>query len=47
MVIKPLDFITRGNKGIVQPGSNARGPEYLRTIYGPDYTMPEQLERLR
>ena len=24
-----------------------RGPEYLRIIYGPDYTAPENLERLR
>jgi protein phosphatase len=24
-----------------------RGPEYLRIIYGMDYTMPEHLERLR
>jgi protein phosphatase len=23
------------------------GPKYLRIIYGPDYTMPEHLERLR
>ena len=24
-----------------------RGREYLRIIYGPDYTAPEHLERLR
>jgi protein phosphatase len=24
-----------------------RGPEYLRIIYGPEYLMPENLERLR
>jgi protein phosphatase len=24
-----------------------RGKEYLRIIYGPDYTMPENLTRLR
>ncbi|OYV35509.1 MAG: polynucleotide kinase-phosphatase [Rhodospirillales bacterium 20-64-7] len=47
MVIKPLDFITRGKKGIIQPAIKCRGPEYLRIIYGPDYTMPEHLERLR
>jgi protein phosphatase len=47
MVIKPLDFITRGKKGIIQPAIKCRGPEYLRIIYGPDYTMPENLERLR
>jgi protein phosphatase len=47
MVFKPLDFITRGKKGIIQPAIKCRGPEYLRIIYGPDYTMPEHLERLR
>ncbi len=24
-----------------------RGPEYLRIIYGPEYTLPENLNRLR
>ena len=47
MVIKPLDFITRGRKGLVQPAVKCRGPEYLRIIYGPEYTLPENLERLR
>ena len=27
--------------------SSAAGPEYLRIIYGPDYTSPEQLVQLR
>jgi hypothetical protein len=31
----------------VQPGLKCRGREYLRLIYGPDYTEPSQLERLR
>jgi hypothetical protein len=31
----------------VQPGLKVRGREYLRIIYGPDYTEPETLERLR
>jgi protein phosphatase len=47
MVVKPLDFVTRGRRGIVQPAVKCRGPEYLRIIYGPDYTLPENLERLR
>jgi protein phosphatase len=47
MVIKPLDFVTRGRRGIVQPGIKCRGREYLRIIYGPEYTAPENLERLR
>ena len=47
MVVKPLDFVARGKKGIIQPAVKCRGAEYLRIIYGPDYTMPEHLERLR
>lgn len=47
MVIKPLDFIAFGKKGLLQPAVKCRGPEYLRIIYGPEYTLPENLERLR
>lgn len=47
MVIKPLDFIMRGKKGLVQPAVKCRGREYLRIIYGPDYTADEHLSRLR
>jgi len=47
MVVKPRDFIARGKKGILQPAIKCRGPEYLRIIYGPDYRMPEHLDRLR
>ncbi len=47
MVIKPLDFIVRGKRGLVQPAVKCRGPEYLRIIYGPEYTAPHHLERLR
>lgn len=47
MVVKPFDFITRGSRGLVQPAIKCRGREYLRIIYGPEYTMPENLERLR
>lgn len=47
MVVKPLEFITRGQKGLVQPAVKCRGPEYLRIIYGPDYTAEENLSRLR
>jgi protein phosphatase len=47
MVVKPLDFVARGRKGLVQPAVKCRGPEYLRIIYGPNYTLPENLERLR
>jgi protein phosphatase len=48
MVVKPLDFVVRGAKGsLVQPAVKCRGREYLRIIYGPEYTAPEHLERLR
>ena len=47
MVLKPLDFIVRGKRGLVQPAVKCRGREYLRIIYGPEYTLPQNLERLR
>jgi polynucleotide kinase-phosphatase len=47
MVVKPAANLTRGTHGLVQPGVKVRGREYLRIIYGPDYTLPENLERLR
>ncbi|MBQ0933441.1 polynucleotide kinase-phosphatase [Ideonella alba] len=47
MVVKPIDFVTRGRKGLLQPAIKCRGPEYLRIIYGPEYLRPEHLERLR
>lgn len=47
MVIKPLNFIARGSRGLVQPALKCRGAEYLRIIYGPEYNVPANLERLR
>ena len=47
MVVKPLDFTVRGRRGLTQPAIKCRGPEYLRIIYGPEYLLPENLERLR
>jgi polynucleotide kinase-phosphatase len=47
MVAKPLAALVRGRRGLVQPGIKVRGREYLRIIYGPDYTVPENLTRLR
>ncbi|HUO15198.1 MAG TPA: polynucleotide kinase-phosphatase [Verrucomicrobiae bacterium] len=47
MVVKPLDFISKGRRGYAQAAVKCRGPEYLRIIYGPEYLMPENLERLR
>ena len=47
MVVKPLEFVVRGRRGLTQPAVKCRGPEYLRIIYGPEYLLPENLERLR
>jgi hypothetical protein len=47
MVVKPLDFILRGGRGLAQPAVKCRGREYLRIIYGPDYTVPQNLYQLR
>ncbi len=47
MVVKPLSWIARGRHGVAQPAVKCRGPEYLRIIYGPEYSLPEHLTRLR
>jgi protein phosphatase len=48
MVVKPAANLARGpHGGLVQPGLKVRGREYLRLIYGPDYTEPANLDRLR
>ena len=47
MVVKPLGFVARGTRGLLQPAVKCRGREYLRIIYGPEYDAPENLERLR
>src|SRR3546814_15354488 len=41
MVVKPAHLTT----GRIQPGIKVRGREYLRIIYGPDYT--DSLDVLR
>jgi protein phosphatase len=47
MVVKPLSWLARGARGLTQPAVKCRGREYLRIIYGAEYTAPEHLERLR
>ncbi|HWS37242.1 MAG TPA: polynucleotide kinase-phosphatase [Actinoplanes sp.] len=49
MVVKPWAGLgATGRDGrLVQPGVKCRGREYLRIIYGPEYTRSEQLDRLR
>lgn len=48
MVVKPFEGLAAARNGaLVQPGVKCRGREYLRIIYGPDYTDPAELARLR
>ncbi len=47
MVVKPFAGIVPTEHGRPQPGLKVRGREYLRLVYGPDYTAPRHLERLR
>ncbi len=47
MVVKPAANLTRAPSGLVQAGLKVRGREYLRIIYGPDYTEPQHLARLK
>ena len=47
MVVKPMGFVSTGRRGLVQPAMKCRGAEYLRIIYGPEYSLPENMDRLR
>jgi len=47
MVVKPLGFIARDAQKLLQPAIKCRGREYLRIIYGPEYTTEEHLVDLR
>ena len=47
MVVKPMDFIPRGEREQIQPAVKVRGPLYLSIIYGPEYGMEGNLERMR
>jgi protein phosphatase len=47
MVVKPYSFIHTNKRGLAQPAIKIRGQEYLRIIYGPEYTRPENLNRLK
>jgi protein phosphatase len=47
MVVKPSATIASGERGVTQPGIKCRGPEYLRIIYGPEYSTDRNLDRLR
>jgi protein phosphatase len=48
MVVKPADaVVASGQFGLVQAGIKCRGQDYLRIVYGPEYTAPANLTRLR
>src|SRR5258708_6974553 len=47
IVIKPLSFIAKGQRVLVQPDVKCCGREYLRITYDSEYALPEHVERLR
>ena len=47
MVVKPLDYVTISNNILLQPAIKVRGREYLRIIYGLEYTASENMVRLK
>jgi protein phosphatase len=48
MVVKPNSFIARDkHDAVIQPALKCRGKDYLRIIYGPEYDLPANLERLK
>ncbi|MDR2442049.1 MAG: polynucleotide kinase-phosphatase [Deltaproteobacteria bacterium] len=47
MVVKPVDFVVKQGKKLIQPAVKCRGREYLRIIYGPDYLQPQHLRRIK
>ena len=47
MVVKPFDFIAAKGAELLQPAVKCRGREYLRIIYGPEYLLAGNLERLK
>lgn len=47
MVVKPMNFIEHNKKGLIQPAVKCRGSEYLRIIYGADYTSTAHINRLK
>ena len=47
MVVKPNSFIAQSPRTMVQPAIKCRGPEYLRIIYGPEYNLPQNIDKVR
>ena len=47
MVVKPGDEPNGHRNKRIQPALKCRGREHLRMVYGPEYTEPRNLKRLR
>ena len=47
MVVKPFKFVSHKNNELLQPAVKCRGKEYLRIIYGPEYTLKNNMQRLK
>jgi protein phosphatase len=47
MVVKPIEWVQKHERTLVQPAVKCRGREYLRIIYGPEYDAADNLSRLR
>ncbi|WP_372366518.1 polynucleotide kinase-phosphatase [Candidatus Uabimicrobium sp. HlEnr_7] len=47
MVVKSLDFVSYNGKKLLQPAVKCRGREYLRITYGPEYTLSENIKKLK
>lgn len=47
IVIKPFDFLAYHNGKLLQPAIKVRGREYLRIIYGMDYTNEVTMKKLK
>ena len=47
MLVNSVDFAMKKKEELLQPALKCLGLEYLRIICGPEYTAPQNLERLR
>ena len=47
IVIKPEFYVARNKGKLLQPAIKVRGRKYLKIIYGMDYLLPQNLNRLK
>ena len=47
MVVKSYNFIEKNEKGLLQPAIKIRGQEYLRIIYGAEYSFEHNIKQLK